>query len=227
MRKLTLGLVLILSLSLIAGIACGNGGEEGPGVTPSPAFTPTPSPPVPSPTPSTPTPTPTPTPAVTPQVTPSAYLTHTDEANGIAVDYPAGWTWADDLVLETEYAVVIVAFRSPAEEDGFRPHMVVTKTVPPVPVTVRQAFSLAHAVGHQAEEFSGYVSVSDEDITVDGLPAIKHIFTYSEGGVALKVKQFWVVKEVEVWVVRYVTAEASFDRLEPVLDGIVLSFTFL
>lgn len=225
MRKLTLGLVLILSLSLIAGIACGNGGEEGPGVTPSPAFTPTPSPPVPSPTPSTPTPTPTPTPVVT--VTPLTYLTHTDEVNGIAVDYPAGWTWADDLVLEAEYAVVIVAFRSPAEEDGFRPHMVVTKTVPPVPVTVRQAFSLAHAVGHQAEEFSGYVSVSDEDITVDGLPAIKHVFTCSEGGVALKVKQFWVVKEVEVWVVRYVTAEASFDSLEPVLDGIVLSFTFL
>jgi len=225
LRKLTLGLVLILSLSLIAGIACGNGGEEGPGVTPSPPFTPTPSPPVPSPTPSTPTPTPTPTSVVT--VTPFTYLTHTDEANGIAVDYPADWTWSDEIAAGIVDATGIAAFRSPKEEDGFRSHMVVTKTVLPISLTVRQVFSFAHSTGHQAEEFSEYVSISDEDITVDGLPAIKHIFTYSEGGLDLKVKQFWVVKEMEAWVVRYVTAEASFDRLEPVLDRIVLSFTFL
>ena len=214
MRKVTLGLALILSLSLIAGIACGNGEENGPGVTPSPPFTPTPS---------TPTPTPTPTPKVT--VTPLIYLTHTDEANGIAVDYPAAWTWSDELLAETEGAVA--AFRLPPKEDSFHLHMVVTKTALPMPLSVREVFGYAHSTGHQAEEFAEYVSVSDEDITVDGLPAIKHIFTYSEGGLSLKVKQFWVVKELEAWVVRYVTAEASFDSWEPVLDSIVLSFTFL
>lgn len=215
MRKLTLGLALILSLSLIAGVACG-GGEDEPGVTPTPAFTPTPS---------TPTPTPTPTPTTVVTVTPLTHLTHTDEANGFAVDYPADWTWSDELVAEIENAVA--AFRSPKEEDSFRPHMVVTKTALPIPLSVREVFGYAHSTGHQAEEFAGYVSISDEDITVDGLPAIRHVFTYSKGGLELKAKQVWVVKEREAWVVRYSTAEASFDSWEPVLDDILHSFTFL
>jgi hypothetical protein len=158
-------------------------------------------------------------------VTPLTHLTHTDEANGFAVDYPADWTWSDELVAETEGGVA--AFRSPKEEDSFRPHMVVTKTALPIPLSVREVFGYAHSTGHQAEEFAGYVSISDEDITVDGLPAIKHVFTYSEVGLELKAKQLWVVKEREAWVVRYVTAEASFDSWEPVLDDILHSFTFL
>lgn len=231
-----LGLVLVLSVSLVAGVACGNGDEGEPEVTPTPAFTPTPSPSVPTPTPTaTPTPTqtaaPTPTPSPTPtpveDVTGLPYMTHTDETNGIAVDYPEGWVWTDDVVVAGQDTVAVAAFRSPEAEDSFRPHMLVTQTGLPIPLSVRPVFTLAHQTGHQAAEFPGYVSISDEDITLHGLPAIKHIFTYSDGGVDLKVKQVWVVKGTEAWVVRGVTAEASFDSWEPVLDHIVLSLIFL
>ena len=230
-----LGLPLLLSVSLVAGIACGNGDKEPtPGVTPTPAFTPSPSPPVPTPSP-TPTPTPlaapspTPSPTATPEATATAlpYMTHTDEANGIAVDYPEGWVWTDDVVVMGEDTVAVAAFRSPEAEDSFRPHMLVTQTGLPIPLSVRPVFTLAHQTGHQAAEFPGYISISDEDITLHGLPAIRHIFTYSDGGVDLKVKQLWVVKGMEAWVVRGVTAEASFDAWEPVLDHIILSLTFL
>jgi hypothetical protein len=166
-----------------------------------------------------------------PGVTPSPPFTPTPSMStptptlGIDVDHPADWTWSDELVTGTENAVA--AFRSPMEENSFHPHMVVTRTALPIPLRVGEVFGYAHSTGHQAEEFAGYVSVSDEDITVDGLPAIKHVFTYSEGGLELKAKQLWVVKELEAWVVRYVTAEDSFDSWESVLDDILHSFTFL
>ena len=166
-----------------------------------------------------------------PGVTPSPPFTPTPAMStptptlGIDVDHPADWTWSDELVTGTENAVA--AYRSPTEENSFHPHMVVTKTALPIPLSVREVFGYAHSTGHQAEEFAGYVSITDEDITVDGLDAIKHVFTYGEGGLGLKAKQLWVVRELEAWVVRYVTAEASFDSWEPVLDDILHSFTFL
>jgi len=160
-------------------------------------------------------------------VTALPYMTHTDEASGIAVAYPEGWVWSDEVAADVMDAVGIAAFRSPKAEDSFRPHMVVTLRELPISLGVCPVFNFAHSTGHQAEEFPGYISISDEDITLQGLPAIKHIFTYSDGGVDLKVKQLWVVKGMEAWVLRGVTAEASFDSWEPVLDHIILSFTFL
>ena len=195
-----------------------------------PGGTPTPTPPVTPASPVPPSPSPSPPPVTfeaTPGGTPSAYLTYKDQANGIIVDYPRDWSRADELLTKVMDAVGIVAFRSPTEENSFRPFMIVTKRVLPISLSVREVFDYAHSTGHQAAEFPGYVSISDQDITLGSLSAIKHVFTYSEGGLKVKVKQLWVVKDTQAWVVRCVTAEASFDSWQPTLDTIVLSLTFL
>ena len=120
---------------------------------------------------------------------------------------------------------VVAAFRSPLEEDSFRLYMTMTKTTLPLSLNVRGVFM--NATGHMATEFPGYVSVSDEDIKVEGLDAIEHVFTFGEGDLELKAKRLWVVREMEAWVVNCVVTEASFDSWEPVLDAVVLSLTFL
>ena len=191
---------LTLALALILTLSLIAGVACGNSSSPGPGATPTPSPPI-----------------FTPTASPS-----------FAVDYPSGWTWSDELLAETENAVA--AFRSPSMEDSFHPCMTVTKTVLPISLGVRTVFQYAQSAvsdNHMATEFPGYVSVSDEDITVEGLPAIRHVFTYDDGGLKLKAKRLWIVKEMEAWVVSCVVTEASFDSWEPVLDDVVLSFNFL
>ena len=226
MRKLTLALALVIALSLIAGVACGGSSSPGPGATP------TPSPPVSTPTasPTEPTATlmPSPTPTTVATATDTPYLTHTDEANGFAVDHPAEWTWSDELVTETENA--LAAFRSTTEEGSFQPYMTVTRTPTIMSLSVRTVFDYAHQQisGYRmATEFPGYVSVSDEDTTLAGLDAIEHAFTFNEGGLDLKAKRIWVVRELQAWVVHCVVTEASFDSWEPVLDDVLFSLKFL
>ena len=220
MTKLTLLLALILSLSLLAGVACGGSSASPTRTSTPPTLTPTTSHLTPTPTPS-----PTSKPTVTPGGTPSAYLTYTDSANGIVVDYPSIWEQDDDLLTTPIDSTGVIAFRSSTEENSFRSYMIVTKRSLPISLDVRTVFQYAHSTGHQAAEFPDYVSISDGDITLGGLAAILHVFTFTDGDLKLKAKQLWVVKDAQAWVVRCVTAEASFSAAEPTLDSIVLSFS--
>lgn len=201
MKSLGLGVVVLLILALIVGVAC-----------------------CPPPAEETPTPTPeTPTPEVT-------YPTHTDEENGFAVDYPEEWTWSDDIVAETTEAETtgLAAFVSPTAEDGFYPNLVVSKSALPGALPLSMVFPALQVSPYFPDMYPGYASVSDEDTTVAGLDAIKHVFTYTDGdGLDLKAVQVLVVKGQDLWVARCVTTEASFDAYESTFDDIVGSFTFL
>ncbi|MBA7594491.1 hypothetical protein ES703_01435 [subsurface metagenome] len=165
----------------------------------------------------------------TPTPTPTAgYLTYTDEANGFSIWYPEDWD-------RDESAEGTTLFRSPrsfpcggSAPDEFHPYVCVYYWQYPSKVDLQQEFDL---LKQESEQWRGYTHISTEEMTVNGVPAIKHVFTYRLEVTSHTFKRAYVVlaNERTLYIIECFCQECAWDweGCWPNFDTIIHSFQIL
>ena len=203
--------VILLIVVLLAGSSCSCGGDGGtPTPTPSPTPTPTPT--------GTPTATATGTPTATPTGTPTGeYLEYIDEENGFAILYPQGW----EMVAAE---VALVGFVAGEADIECAPQFTVTMEELSEPMSVDAWFE--ELKGNYTAA-GGYIPISEEALTVDGVAAIKHVCSIDVYEVAFHAMLLYVVEDSNGWIVFCPCRSDCWSKYETTFDTIVDSFRLL
>lgn len=203
-------LAVALALALLAGVSCSCGG--GPPATPTPAVTPTP----------TAMPTPTPPVTSTPAGTPGPeYVEYTDEENGFTMTYPSGWyvptqEWwgpGDVIQFRSEQLCLYneVLFRLATVE--------ITE-----PTTLDSWFEQA---GEALAAIEGCVVLSAGELTVDGLEARGHVYTFEMETLVFRAVRIYVVRGDTGWHATCACLQECWDDYESTFETMVDSLHFL
>ena len=201
--------VILLIVVLLVGSSCSCGGDGGtPTPTPSPTGTPTP------------TPSPTANATVTPTVTPTPileYLEYIDEENGFAILYPNGWEMA-------AAEVALVGFAAGVADIECAPQFTVTMEELSQPMSVDAWFE--ELKGNYTAA-GGYIPISEEALTVDGVAAIKHVCSIDVYEVAFHAMLLYVVEDSNGWIVFCPCRSDCWSKYETTFDTIVDSYRLL
>ncbi|GAG19175.1 unnamed protein product, partial [marine sediment metagenome] len=141
---------------------------------------------------------------------PSQFVTYTDEANGFSIEYPDSW------------------------------HVKTPKNPPELKVSIwEKEFGLNPvglmvgkyaASGYSLEDFSefrknflsensgDYESISTEELTIDTIPALKHIYTETVGNTPYKSVDVCLVEDGTGWILRFNSSQKSFDSYKSIFN---------
>lgn len=162
-----------------------------------------------------PTPTPTPTPTAAP-----AYKTHTNVVRGFSISYPGDWVEAPGVMA----LGALAAYRAPSACGGGFANMNVLREDLPVSMSLQDFWE---ANQPDLATIQGYAPISEEEITLCGLPAIKHVCTTTMRGTTAKHVQAFLVEGKVGWLIMCSTAADCWNQYEPVFDAIINSFELL
>lgn len=161
------------------------------------------------------------------EVPTSAFLTYTDQANGFSIDYPSGWERMPGWLLGGAEMFlggggnIAAGFGAPAkEEHGFTPNFSIARITLPYEQGLQAGYEDLKLT---VEQEDGYIFISKDDLTVDGIPAIKYVYrsSYIADSTTMYV---YLVQGTIAWLITFSCAPQSFDSLEPTFDAIANSF---
>jgi len=159
----------------------------------------------------------TPTPTAQPTLTPIAgYVVYTDEANGFTISYPEDW----EIIPDVPEAVLIACRDNSSCEDHF-PNFSVGKRELSQAMSVQTIFEEEKA---NLATLEGYTPISEEDVFLDGMPAIKHVFTLVVNEATVKVMEVLLVKGATLWFMPSECAPGCWGYSRDYFDTIVGSF---
>lgn len=165
----------------------------------------------------TPTPTATPTPMPT-----AAYGTYTDVVNGFSISLPEDWVEVPQLEYLCE---ILIGYCDLSLCGGLNSMSYVGHEKLQVSMSVQAYWE---SVKLQYATYKGYTYISEEEITICGLPAIKHVFTDIGGlGKTSKHVQALFIEGKTAWFIICASAENCWSQYETVFDTIINSFKLL
>jgi len=150
---------------------------------------------------------------------PSKFVTYIDKAGGFSIDHPDGWR----VEIHKESSDVKVSIWE--KEFGLNP--------------VGIMIAKYAASGHSLESFSefqigalpditeDYVPISTEEITINGIPAIKHIHTSTINPTTYKSVRVYLVSNGTGWILGFNSPQKSFDSYKSTFDTSLNSFSLL
>lgn len=147
----------------------------------------------------------------------SALLTYVDKSNSFSISYPQDWSRMPEELL----GAAIIGFNAPEAEHGSTPNFTVLRMNLSSEMSVNDLFEISKA---SLEALTGYTSVSTQQLVVDNVPAIRHIYTINREGMDIKGTQVLLVQYKSGWIITCNCAPGSFSSLEPTFDTIVTSF---
>jgi hypothetical protein len=207
-RLTRIAVIALLGIVLVSTIACSS--SSTPSLTPTPTSTPIPAP--------TPTLTPIPTLA-------KGFEIYTDDTNGFSISIPESW---DIYSSETEGWVV---FRHNSVCGGDFPAGVVSTYS--TTYTSVQAF-YSEDIKSYIESSDNYDFVSEENLTIDGIPAIKIIFRdvwwediAGVGATDVKVIECYLIKQQTVFGITLKCDPSCWDIYESTFNTMLTSFHVL
>jgi len=146
----------------------------------------------------------------------AGYLIHTDEANGFAISYPEDW----DTITT---GVALIAFV--AEADPIcAPQFSVTIEELSQPMSVETWFEELKDNLTAAE---GYTPISEEEMTVDGIAAIKHVCSFDVREVTFQAMLLYAVEGTTGWTVFCTCRFDCWSQYGPIFDTVAGSFRLL
>ncbi|MBA7623883.1 hypothetical protein ES703_31282 [subsurface metagenome] len=158
---------------------------------------------------------------VTPTPTPMSYSIYTDEDNGFSISYPEEW----DILPEELWGPLLVRIQAPSSCAGDIPCFNVLNVALHYPMSV-QTFNEANTRQLSAN-VPGYTLISEEELTVGGRPAIKHVYTdffEEESGITMQVS---LVEGTKAWVISCFSVPVCWSQYESIFDTIAASFQLL
>lgn len=167
-------------------------------------------------------PAPTPTPTAIPTSTPTpAYETYTDVVNGFSIEYPQGWNKYPEEYMEEE---ILIGYGDSSRCDGILSNFNVGQEKLLVSMSVQDFWE---EVKQQLATLEGYAPISEEEITIYGLPAIKHVYIFMYQGEPLKNAQAFLVEGKTAWGIICTSAPNCWSQYESTFDTIINSFKLL
>jgi len=161
-----------------------------------------------------------PTPAAMPEL---GYLSHTDETNGYSIWCPQDWY----LKEEPDLMLNLVSPRSHPGEHMWGGWWGATVSLSQdyTRETLWNAFIEWKA---DEEELQAYAQVSEEQVTVGGVTAIRQVFEYKQPtGVWITVEELFLVKDGVAYVITCATSTSLRDEYESIFDTVMNSFKLL
>lgn len=148
---------------------------------------------------------------------PLQFLTYTDEANGFSIDYPQGWD---------------IKYEQPKYKVAF---YIETWDLKVVCIFVYKEWSRGLSLEWWSETLiqaacdnvEDYVPISTEELTINGMPAIKHTCTCTIGSTPCKKVMVSLVEGETVWTLFFDSPQKSFDSYKSTFDTALNSFRLL
>ena len=201
MRRLLIVLVLLSLISLAVGAAGCGGGEE---ITPTPKATFT---------------------AV------EGFKTYNDTVNDFSISYPENWDQIpSELLIGTLGEMAVVGFWPPVfQPDDYPPsfHILLEE----LPFTMGVDTYWESAKRYLPSLFANYTALSTESTTINGVPAIVHVFTFTSseddaGSWQCKFIKVALVKDSGAWIITCESTVPYFDDYKDTFDAVISSFRF-
>ena len=173
---------------------------------------------------------------------PAQLMKHADESQGFSIDYPKGWDVVTDVahvnvlcnIWKNKYSSNLAGVQISKYADKKAASLRFTTSQLKEAVTSVDTFSALLMKG-LPDDFADYEPISTEQLTINGIPAIKHTFTGSvfkrTAGIQYSVDynyvQVYLVKNGVGWTLHFPCSEEDLDSYESTFDTILQSFRLL
>lgn len=148
---------------------------------------------------------------------PSQFLTYTDEANGFSIDYPQGWS-IEHPKDPPELKVSIYE-----KKYAFNPVGILVGKYQ-IPGLSLEGFYVSR-IEALLDSCADYASISTEELTINGRPAIKHIYTgIPVAPTPYKFVEVYLVQNGTEWILKFSCPQESFDSYKSTFDTALNSF---
>jgi len=149
------------------------------------------------------------------------YLTYTtDEVNGFSISHPENWDVVQQLDTPEK---TIVAFVDPRFCCAVPSGVSIVKEAQPEIMSVREYFEAGKAM--LANTGLRYTSISEEQATLSGRIAIKHVYTLAE--LSAKQMDIYLVESSTGWVITCSSIRELWYQYESIFDTMMGSFRLL
>jgi len=150
---------------------------------------------------------------------PSQFLTYTDEANGFSIEYPNNWH-TDTPKDSPELKVSIWE-----KEFGLNPAGIMVAKYAASGNTLESFFE--YRKNYLVSNIKNYSPISTEELTISGVPSMKHTYTKTVGPTTYKSVEVCIIKNNTGWVLVFNSPEASFDSYKSAFNTCFNSFRLL
>jgi len=159
------------------------------------------------------------------EVTPTpiaGYLVHTDEANGFAISFPENWGKMQEHKWESWG--VLAQYESDSDCQLAVPNFSVKNEELSQPMSVEAWFE---ELKSNLTAIEGYTPISEEELTVDDVAAIKHVFAFDVGVAIFNGMQLYLVAGTTGWTSTCQCLSECWSQYGPIFDTIAGSFRLL
>lgn len=150
---------------------------------------------------------------------PSQFVTYIDEVNGFSIEHPDGW----HVGTPKEPPELKVSIWE--KEFGLNPVGIM------VAKCAASGYSLESFAEFRIDALSDtaedYAPISTEELTINGIQAIKHTFTETVGPTTYKSVEVCLVVDGTGWILRFNSPQKSFDSYKSTCDTSFYSFRLL
>lgn len=146
-----------------------------------------------------------------------SYTGYTNTWNEFFVIYPEGWR---DYDVES----ACCAFIGPIQNDGIFPDFVVTGEALSFEMTVQECFEIYR---DQNQYYEDYEEVSTEEITVNGVFAIKHTFTLTIDRISCTLAQVYLITNESAYILTLGSSTKDYPNFTETFDNLINSFQLL
>ncbi|MBN1691653.1 MAG: hypothetical protein JW901_11590 [Dehalococcoidia bacterium] len=162
------------------------------------------------------------TPAATGSSPSAAWVTHRDTVNGYSISVPGDW----DALPESDWSDnTIYGLQSLDYAKHKAVIFVVNKYTQTSSLPLQSEYK---SVQSQFAQLSGYQFISDEQITVAGIPSIKYICQVTDDGVSEIIVMVIFIQDDKVWWIPMICAPSSeFSSNELIYNKIIDSFQLI
>ncbi len=147
---------------------------------------------------------------------------YTSADGGYSIEFPSDWTQAELIIFDINSIVGLSPMES--AEDDFLEN--VSVTVEPLLFDVAVANHADEAVANLEKNLTDYKQLERTETTVDGVKAVKIIYTYTAAGRTVKSIMRVAVRDVRAYLIITSTTEALFDAKSELLENSANSFKF-
>ena len=146
--------------------------------------------------------------------------TYTNIEEGFVFKYPSGWT----VHVQEDYSTLIAVLTSVDVYSGYRANIGIAKD------DINNTFSATISDFHESysliiENQKNLKIISLSDITLNGHPARKLVFSYDDNDGSYTSIQFFYAVNYTMYIVQCTSLQSYFDKYEPIFNAIMDTYT--
>ena len=150
---------------------------------------------------------------------PTGFSTYTENVGGFSISYPSSWG-----IYPAIGGGYFAFFESPSTCAGQKPlASVFSEDTGSTSLQTWYSEKMKPAM----ENWSDYNLISEENVTIDDIPAVKVICTYSEDGDTVKAMVCFLVKQQRFWSIEGDCALTCWDTYKGTFNTMISSFQFI